>query len=58
MKRQIQDVFESELYLNYNEREEKICNMLPSVEKTVFLKRFIMDIERDILNISGDVLDS
>lgn len=58
MKRQIQDVFESELYLNYNEREEKICNMQPSVEKTVFLKRFIMDIERDILNISGDVLDS
>ena len=32
--------------------------MQPSVEKTVFLKRFIMDIERDILNISGDVLDS
>lgn len=58
MKRQIQDVFESELYLNYNEREEKICNMQPSVEKTVFLKRFIIDIERDILNISGDVLDS
>ena len=58
MKRRNQDVFESKLYLDYNEREEKIRNMQPLEERTALLKTFIMDIERDILNISGDVLDS
>jgi hypothetical protein len=58
MKRRNQDVFESKLYLNYNESEEKIRNMQPLEERTALLKTFIMDIERDILNISGDVLDS
>lgn len=46
MKRRNQDVFESELYLNYNEREEKIRNMQHSEERTALLKTFIMDIER------------
>lgn len=58
MKRRNQDIFESELYLNYNERVEQIHDMQPSEERTALLKTFIKDIERDILNISGDVLDS
>lgn len=47
----------SELNLKYSLRADYIRKMNPSVEKTASLKSFIIDIEKDILGIAGDVLD-
>ena len=47
----------SELNLKYSLRVDYIRKMNPSVEKTASLKSFIIDIEKDILGIAGDVLD-
>ena len=47
----------SELNLKYSLRVDYIRKMNPSVEKTASLKSFIIDIEKDILEIAGDVLD-
>ena len=47
----------SELNLKYSLRSDYIHKMNPSVEKTASLKSFIIDIEKDILGIAGDVLD-
>ena len=47
----------SELNLKYSLRADYIRRMNPSVEKTASLKSFIIDIEKEILEIAGDVLD-
>ena len=47
----------SELNLKYNLRADYIRKMNPSVEKTASLKSFIIDIEKEIPKIAGDVLD-
>ena len=47
----------SELNLKYSLRVDYIRKMNPSVEKTASLKSFIIDIEKEILEIAGDVLD-
>ncbi len=47
----------SELNLKYSLRADYIRKMNPSVEKTASLKSFIIDIEKEILEIAGDVLD-
>ena len=47
----------SELNLKYSLRADYIRKMNPSVERTASLKSFIIDIEKDILGIAGDVLD-
>ena len=51
------DIFSSELFLKYDQWSEQIRLMSPSGEKTSSLKSFIHDIETDILDITGDVLD-
>ena len=43
--------------LKYSLRADYIRKMNPSVEKTASLKSFIIDIEKEILEIAGDVLD-
>ena len=43
--------------LKYSLRADYIRKMNPSVERTASLKSFIIDIEKDILGIAGDVLD-
>ena len=47
----------SELNLKYSLRADYIRKMNSSVEKTASLKSFIIDIEKEILEIAGDVLD-
>lgn len=47
----------SELNLKYSLRADYIRKMNASVEKTASLKSFIIDIEKEILEIAGDVLD-
>ena len=47
----------SELNLKYSLLADYIRKMNPSVEKTASLKSFIIDIEKEILEITGDVLD-
>lgn len=51
------DIFSSELFLNYDQWSEQVRLMSPSGEKTSSLKSFIHDIETDMLDITGDVLD-
>ena len=51
------DIFSSELLVKYDQWSEQIRLMSPSAEKTSSLKSFIHDIETDILDITGDVLD-
>ena len=43
--------------LKYSLRADYIRKMNPSVERTASLKSFIIDIEKDILGLAGDVLD-
>ncbi len=51
------DIFSSELLLKYDQWSEQIRLMSPSGEKMSSLKSFIHDIETDMLDITGDVLD-
>ena len=51
------DIFSSELFLKYDQWSERIRLMSTSGEKTSSLKSFIHDIEADMLDITGDVLD-
>ena len=51
------DIFSSELLVKYDQWSEQIRLMSPSGEKTSSLKSFIHDIETDMLDITGDVLD-
>ena len=57
MRKHNVDIFSSELFLKYDQWSEQIRLMSPSAEKTSSLKSFIHDIETDILDITGDVLD-
>lgn len=51
------DIFSSGLYMKYDQWSKRIASMSPSDEKTSALKSFIHDIETDMLDITGDVLD-
>ena len=51
------DIFSSELLVKYDQWSEQIRLMSTSGEKTSSLKSFIHDIEADMLDITGDVLD-
>ena len=51
------DIFSSELLVKYDQWSEQIRLMSPSGEKISSLKSFIHDIETDMLDITGDVLD-
>ena len=51
------DIFSSELLVKYDQWSEQIRLMSPSGEKISSLKSFIHDIEADMLDITGDVLD-
>lgn len=57
MRKHNVDIFNSELYRKYDQWREQIRLMPPSGEKTSSLKSFIHDIEADMLDITGDVLD-
>ena len=57
MRKHNVDIFSSELYRKYDQWSEQIRLMPPSDEKTSSLKSFIHDIEADMLDITGDVLD-
>ena len=57
MRKHNVDIFSSELFLKYDQWSEQIRLMSPSGEKTSSLKSFIHDIETDMLDITGDVLD-
>ena len=51
------DIFSSELLVKYDQWSEQIRLMSTSGEKTSSLKSLIHDIEADMLDITGDVLD-
>lgn len=51
------DIFSSELYVKYDKWSEQLRSMPASDKKTTSLKSFIHDIEADMLDITGDVLD-
>ena len=57
MRKHNVDIFSSELFRKYDQWSEQIRLMPPSDEKTTSLKSFIHDIEADMLDITGDVLD-
>lgn len=57
MRKHNVDIFSSGLYMKYDKWSERIASMSPSDEKTSALKSFIHDIEADMLDITGDVLD-
>ena len=57
MKRRHMDLYETEVYKKYDKLSDEIREMPAGEEKTAQLQQFVKDIEKDILNISGDVLD-
>lgn len=57
MKQRIRNAFNSNVYRNYNTLCNDIREMNSGPEKTLCLQRFVKDIEKDLLDISGDVLD-
>ena len=57
MKQHIRNAFNSDVYRNYNTLCNDIREMNSGPEKTLCLQRFVKDIEKDLLDISGDVLD-
>ena len=57
MRKHNVDIFSSGLYMKYDQWSERIASMSPSDEKISALKSFIHDIEADMLDITGDVLD-
>ena len=57
MKQRIRNAFNSDVYRNYNTLCDDIREMNSGREKTLCLQRFVKDIEKDLLDISGYVLD-
>ena len=57
MKQHIRNAFNSAVYRNYSTLCNDIREMNSGSEKTLCLQRFVKDIEKDLLDISGDVLD-
>lgn len=51
------NVFDSEIYMKYETLSNNIHEMIEGEEKVLLLKMFVKDIEKDILEIAGDVLD-
>lgn len=51
------DIFSSELYVKYDKWSGQLRSMPASDKKTTSLKSFIHDIEADMLDVTGDVLD-
>ena len=51
------NIFDSEIYKKYETISNNIHEMIEGEEKFLFLKMFVKDIEKDILEIAGDVLD-
>lgn len=49
--------FDSEIYKKYETLSNNIHEMIEGEEKVLLLKMFVKDIEKDILEIAGDVLD-
>ena len=57
MKQHIRNAFNSVVYRNYDTLSNDIREMNSGPEQTLCLQRFVKDIEKDLLDISGDVLD-
>ena len=57
MKRRKMDFFETEVYKKYHQLRDEIREMPAGDEKIAHLQQFVKDIEKEILDISGDVLD-
>lgn len=57
MKQHIRNAFNTDVYRKYNNLCNDTREMVPGPEKIVCLQRFVKDIEKDLLDISGDVLD-
>ena len=51
------NIFDSEIYMKYETLSNNIHEMIEGEEKVLLLKMFVKDIEKDILEIAGDVLD-
>ena len=51
------NIFDSENYKKYETLSNNIHEMIEGEEKVLLLKMFVKDIEKDILEIAGDVLD-
>ena len=51
------NIFDSEIYKKYETLSNNIHEMIEGEEKVLLLKMFVKDIEKDILEIAGDVLD-
>ena len=51
------DIYDSNLYKKYTKLSDDIREMPVGDEKTAMLQQFVNDIEKDMLDISGDVLD-
>lgn len=51
------NIFDSEIYKKYETLSNNIHEMIEGEEKILLLKMFVKDIEKDILEIAGDVLD-
>ena len=51
------DIYESNLYKKYTKLRDDIREMPVGDEKTAMLQQFVKNIEKDMLDISGDVLD-
>jgi len=51
------DYFDSEIYKKYDEQSDNV-DLFTGDARVAYLQRFVRDIEKDVLAISGDVLDS
>lgn len=51
------NIFDSEIYKKFETLSNNIHEMIEGEEKILLLKMFVKDIEKDILEIAGDVLD-
>lgn len=51
------NIFDSEIYKKYETLSNNIHEIIEGEEKVLLLKMFVKDIEKDILEIAGDVLD-
>ena len=51
------NIFDSEIYKKYETLSNNIHEMIEGEEKVLLLKMFVKDMEKDILEIAGDVLD-
>ena len=57
MKRRMVGFFETEVYKKFHKLSDEIREMPDGEEKSAQLMQFVKDIEKDILDISGDILD-